>query len=296
VKRLETIRDFVRWGASGFQAAGLYYGHGTSNALDEALVLVRHALYLDHFLPEAYFDCRITDAERNAVNELFQRRINERLPAAYLTGQAWFAGLPFLVSEDVLVPRSPIAEILERGFEPWLEADRIERVLDLCTGSGCIALAAAHYLPHAEVDGVELSPAALAVAQRNGQELGLEEQVEFYLSDLFDALPAGSRYDVIVSNPPYVSPEEYASLPEEYRHEPVMGLKAEDEGLEIVQRILRQAADFLHPGGILIVEVGNSAEALEQRYPEVPFLWLEFERGGDGVFLLTEEQLQSCEF
>lgn len=296
MERLETIRDFVRWGASRFQAARLFYGHGTSNALDEALLLVLHALHLDHSLPDAYFDCRITDTERAVVNGLFQRRIEERLPAAYLTGQAWFAGLPFFVNEDVLVPRSPIAELLERGFEPWIEMERIERVLDLCTGSGCIALAAAHHLPHTEVDGVELSPEALRVAERNRRELGLEDQVQFYLSDLFDGLPPGSRYEVIVSNPPYVSPEEYAALPEEYHREPVLGLKAEEEGLAIVSRILRQAADFLQPGGILIVEVGNSAEALERRYPEVPFLWIEFERGGDGVFLLTEQQLRSCSF
>jgi ribosomal protein L3 glutamine methyltransferase len=227
---------------------------------------------------------------------LLRRRIDERLPAAYLTGQARFAGLPFQVNADVLVPRSPIAELLERGFEPWVEADAIGRVLDLCTGSGCIALAAAYYLPWAEVDATDLSEKALKVAEQNRQILGLQDRVHLYQADLYDALPSHSRYDVIVSNPPYVSRAEYDSLPAEYHREPVLGLEAADEGLEIAVRILRQAAEFLIPGGIIIIEVGNSAEALERRYPDVPFLWLDFERGGEGVFMLTREQLEGYEF
>lgn len=293
---LKTIRDFVRWGASRFIEAGLFFGHGSDNALDEALVLVLHALHLNHSLPPAYYDCRLTRTERQAVADLFQRRIEQRLPAAYLTGGAWFAGLYFKVDEHVLVPRSPIAELLEQGFEPWIEADRVGRVLDLCTGSGCIAIAAAHYLPEAEVDAVDISEPALVVAQENVERHGQEGQVHLYLSDLYEGLPAGVRYDVIVSNPPYVSHEEHEALPAEYHREPALGLKADDEGLEVAISILRGAKQRLNPGGILIVEVGNSAEALVQRYPEAPFLWLEFERGGDGVFLLTEQQLRDCRF
>lgn len=293
---LKTIRDFVRWGGSRFIEAGLTFGHGSDNALDEALVLVLHALHLNHSLPPAYYDCRLTRTERQVVADLFQRRIEQRLPAAYLTGGAWFAGLYFKVDEHVLVPRSPIAELLEQGFEPWIEADRVGRVLDLCTGSGCIAIAAAHYLPEAEVDAVDISAPALAVAQENVERHGQEGQVHLYLSDLYEGLPAGVRYDVIVSNPPYVSHEEHEALPAEYHREPALGLKADDEGLEVAIRILRGAKQRLNSGGILIVEVGNSAEALVDRYPDAPFLWLEFERGGDGVFLLTEQQLGDCRF
>jgi len=296
VDELKTIRDFVRWGASRFNEAGLFFGHGSDNALDEALGLVLHALHLNHSLPVSYLDSRLTAAERREVAALLQRRVDERLPAAYLTGGAWFAGLYFKVDENVLVPRSPIAELLERGFEPWIEADRVGRVLDLCTGSGCIAIAAAHYLPEAEVDAVDISEPALVVAEENIQRHGLEGRVNLYHADIYEGLPTGASYDVIVSNPPYVSHEEHQALPTEYHREPALGLAADDEGLALVIRILRGAAERLRPDGILIIEVGNSAEALERRYPEIPFLWLEFERGGDGVFLLTGEQLREYRF
>jgi ribosomal protein L3 glutamine methyltransferase len=296
VEDLITIRDYVRWGVSRFNEAGLFFGHGTDNALDESLSLVLHALHLDHSLPEAFLDSRLTLEEGESVAQLLLRRLNERVPAAYLTGEAWFAGLGFRINEHVLVPRSPIAELLERGFEPWVEADGVGRVLDLCTGSGCIAVAAAYYLPDAEVDAVDISSEALEVAAGNVADHGLGDRLNLYRSDLFDGLPAGVKYDVIVSNPPYVSTEEYAALPAEYHREPVLGLEAEDEGLEIALRILRQAAEFLNPGGIIVIEVGNSADALTRRYPGVPFVWLEFERGGDGVFLLTEQQLREYEF
>ena len=293
---LKTIRDFVRWGASRFNEAELFFGHGTENALDESLALVLHALHLDHTLPESFLDARLADTEKDAVAGLLQRRIDEQVPAAYLTGRSWFAGLEFAVNEHVLVPRSPIAELLERGFEPWIEADAVGRVLDLCTGSGCIAIAAAAYLPHAEVDAVDISTQALGVAADNVRKHGLEERLRLYCSDLYDALPEGAVYDVIVSNPPYVSHEEYQGLPGEYHMEPALGLEADDEGLAIVVRILRQASARLNSGGIIIIEVGNSADALERRYPDAPFTWLEFERGGDGVFLLTEEQLKAYPF
>ncbi len=296
IEQLKSLRDWVRWGASRFRAAGLFFGHGTDNALDEALVLVLHALHLDHSLPESYLDCRVTDSEARCIMNLLLRREQERLPAAYLTGRAYFAGLEFEVNPQVLVPRSPLAELIEQGFAPWLDADQIERGLDLCTGSGCIALAMAQYLPHAQIDAVELSEPALALAERNRQQLGLEQQTQFYLGDLFQPLPAEARYQIIVSNPPYVASEEYRSLPAEYLNEPRMGLEAADDGLEIVIEILRKADQFLSDDGILIVEVGNSAEQLQQRYPDAPFLWLEFARGGEGVFLLTREQLQQQRF
>ena len=288
---LTTLRDFVRRGASLFNEAGLFFGHGTNNALDEALQLVLHVLHLDHSLPQSYLDARLTSDEKKQVLELFQRRIRERIPAAYLTGKAWFAGLEFDVSSDVLVPRSPLAELIEEQFSPWLEASEVNAVLDLCSGSGCIAIACAYAFPQAQVDAVDISEAALKVARANVDKHHLRERVAVIASDLFEQLPL-RQYDLIVSNPPYVSSDEYRGLPPEYQHEPEIGLQAGDDGMDIVARILYEAAPFLAPGGIIIVEVGASADLLMARFPHIPFLWLEFEKGGDGVFLLTAEQLK----
>lgn len=287
---LISILDFVRWGASRFNAAGLFFGHGTDNALDEAMHLVLYALHMPPDLPPAYRDCRLTAGERVAVTDLVERRISERKPASYLTHRAWFAGIEFYVNEDVLVPRSPLAELIEAGFDPWIDAERVSRVLDLCTGSGCIGIAAAVHLPHVTVDLVDISAAALVVARTNIENHGLRERVEAIESDLFSSL-GERRYDVIVSNPPYVGAEELESLPDEYHKEPAIGLAGGESGLDLVLRILRDAPKYLNPEGILVVEVGNTAEELTRRFPDLPFLWLEFERGGEGVFLLNRDQL-----
>lgn len=287
---LVTVTDFIRWGASRFSAAGLHYGHGTDNPVDEALVLVRHALHLGHDLPREFYAARLTQAEKRTVLELFERRIDERVPAPYLTGEAWFAGLPFFVDKRVLIPRSPFAELIESGFAPWLEAERIERVLDLCTGSACIAIAAALAFPAATVDAVELSAEALDVARQNVDRHAVGEQVTLLEGDLWTPV-AGREYDLIVSNPPYVGTDEMAALPPEYGHEPAIGLHSGADGLEVVTRILAGARAHLRPGGVLVVEVGSSAEAVAATRPDLPFTWLEFARGGSGVFLLTAEEL-----
>ncbi len=287
---LTTVRDFIRWGASRFNAAGLVFGHGTDNALDESAALVMHTLRLPHELPEEYLDSVLTAAERKQVIKLFESRIETRKPAAYLTHEAWFAGLSFYVDERVLVPRSPIAELITDRFVPWVVPQQVGAVLDLCTGSGCIGIACAHAFPEARVDAVDLSPDALAVAQRNVEHHGLEQRVRLLESDLFEGLQ-GERYDVIVSNPPYVSLGEMQTLPQEFRHEPVLGLAAGADGMDVVARILAEAADHLTESGILIVEVGYSQEALMACYPDVPFLWLDIEHGGEGVFLLERHQL-----
>lgn len=290
-KELLTLRDWVRWGASRFNEAGLFFGHGTDNALDEALALVLHALHLDHQLPPDFLDARLASGEAAAILDLFRERVERRVPAAYLIGEARFAGLDFYVDENVLIPRSPIAELIGEGFAPWLQPDHVSSVLDLCCGSGCIGIACAYAFPDALVDLSDVSPAALEVAARNIERHGLDERVRALRADVYDGLD-GERYDLIVSNPPYVSLAEMATLPEEYRHEPGLALAAGEDGMDVVSRILAGGADYLRPGGIMVVEVGASAELLMKRYPEIPFLWLDFERGGDGVFLLTAEQLE----
>jgi ribosomal protein L3 glutamine methyltransferase len=290
--QLTTLRDYVRYAISCFNRAELFFGHGTSGPLDEAAALVLHALHLPYDLPGGYFQSTLTRAERGKVLELIERRIQERKPLAYLTHEAPFAGQQYYVDERVLVPRSPIAELIESEFSPWVEPDRVARILDLCTGSGCIAIACALAFPDADVDAVDISEDALEVADINRRSLDVEDRVRTIRSDLFTELQ-GERYDIIVSNPPYVSTAEWQGLPVEFHSEPRLGLESGPDGLDCVRRILRAAPNHLNDEGILIVEVGSAAEALVSAFPEVPFCWLEFERGGDGVFLLTAEQVRT---
>jgi len=294
IDELSTIKDFVRWGYSQLSGSGVWYGHGTDNPLDESQSLVLHALGLPYDTPRDYLDCNLTQDERTLIVEWIQRRIEERVPAAYLTHEAWFAQIPFYVDERVLVPRSPIAELIEAQFIPWVEPETVSRILDMCTGSGCIAIACAYAFPQAEVDAVDISTDALAVANINIQRQEMEEQVHAIESDLFTSLKK-TAYDIIISNPPYVSKADMDAMPGEYHHEPALGLAAGEDGLDIVHQILHDAADYLSDQGVLIVEVGNSQQALIDAYPQLPFLWLEFERGGEGVFLLTAEQLRDAD-
>ncbi|NNF51687.1 MAG: 50S ribosomal protein L3 N(5)-glutamine methyltransferase [Gammaproteobacteria bacterium] len=289
---LYTVADFVRWGTSRFEAAGLSYGHGTDNAADEACYLVQTALNLPVQMPDYFWRCRLTRSEKQILCDLFERRINERLPVAYLTGRAWFMGLPFYVDERVLVPRSPIAELLAQRCAPWVRPEEVRQVLDLCTGSGCIAVAAAHAFPGARVDASDLSGAALEVARRNVHEHGLEDRVRLFESDLFANIP-DARYQLIISNPPYVDAGAMSALAPEFTHEPAMGLAAGGDGLDIVRKILAEAADYLDTDGALVVEVGDSAGALISAFPDVPFTWVDFEHGGEGVFVLSAAELRA---
>ena len=289
-QELKTVRDFIRWGASYLGQAKLTYGHGTDNALDEAACLVLHAVHLPHDIPDHFLDGVLTQTERQKVLELLQDRVATRRPAAYLIHEAWFAGLRFYVDESVLVPRSPLAELIGNNLAPWVEEGRVRHILDLCTGSGCIGIACAVAFPDAWVDAVDISPEALSVARRNVAAHHLEDRVRIIQSDLFTSLD-DSTYDVIISNPPYVPHNVMAELDKEYRHEPVLGLVAGEDGLDIIRRILSDAAAYLNEDGVLIVEVGDSQEMVLQQFPEIPFLWLEFEHGGHGVFLLEKEQL-----
>lgn len=286
---LLTVRDYLRYASSRFADAPLFFGHGTDNVWDEAVQLVMRSLHLPLDNNTLFLDARLTRPERQLILDRLERRITDRVPLAYLLKEAWFMGLPFHVDERVLVPRSPLGELIQNGLQPWLGEHPVTRVLDLCTGSGCIGIAAATVFEEALVDLADISTDALAVAATNIEYHELGDRVRTLRADVFDGIE--DRYDVILSNPPYVDAEDIGDMPAEYRHEPVLGLAAGGDGLDIARRILAGAARHLNPGGLLIVEVGNSWVALQEAFPELPFTWLEFENGGDGVFLLTAEDL-----
>jgi ribosomal protein L3 glutamine methyltransferase len=287
---LATIIDFIRYGASRFSAAGLTFGHSYDNALDESTHLVLQTLHLPHDLSPAYGQARLTSDEKVELIALFEKRINERTPVAYLTGKAWFAGLEFISDTRALVPRSPIAEMILGGFSPWLDERDIVRALDLCTGSGCIGIAMASYNADWLVDLVDISDDALALAQENIAYQNVADRVRTIKSDLFAGV-RDERYDLIVSNPPYVTEDEFDALPAEYAHEPKLGLTAGNDGLDFALRILVEAPDLLTKDGVLIVEVGESERALVELLPEVPFSWVEFDVGQMGIFVIDRRDL-----
>ena len=289
-RRADTVGRLLERATKRLARARLHYGHGTDNVRDEAAALVFHALRLAHDSAPASYRLPVTLAGTAAVEALLDRRIRERLPSAYLTGVTWFAGHEIRVTPDVLVPRSPLAELCERGFAPWIDPAAVGRVLDIGTGSGCIAIAAAHALPRARVDATDVSARALAVARGNVRRHRLGGRVAVRRANVYVGL-RGRRYDVIVSNPPYVPAAEMRRLPREFQAEPVLGLKAAARGLAIIDRILAGARRHLRPGGILVVEAGNTAAELRRRHSGLPFTWLEFERGGGGVFLLRAADL-----
>jgi len=290
-EQLHTVSDFCRYGATLFNQAELFFGHGNDNALDESLTLILFALSLPQEMSEKVMSCRLVEHEKHDILELFQQRIDTQKPIAYITNLAYFAQLPFYVDERVLVPRSPIAELIEKHFDPFFsQQNSPKRILDLCTGSGCIAIACASYFPEAEVDAVDLSIDALNVAEINIGNHGLSAQVIPIQSDVFSGIDA-QTYDLIVTNPPYVDEDDINSLPAEFSHEPEMGLGCGEDGLDIVRVILAESAQHLNDNGVLICEVGNSQHHVEVLYPEVDFQWLSFERGGHGVFVLSKEVL-----
>ncbi len=291
LQTLTTIRDFVRWGSSEFLRNELSFGHGFVAALDESRYLVLHALSLPYDWPDTCLDAVLTIPEREQVIDILQLRVNSRRPAAYITRESWFCGLRFYVDERVLVPRSPIAELISNQFEPWSDSSRVRRILDLCTGSGCIAIASKYHFPAAEVCASDISAAALEVARLNLEQHDLGDQINLYESDLFVSIPAQS-FDVIVSNPPYVNAEDMSALSEEFHHEPALGLRAGDDGLLLVDRILAGAGAFLSDCGVIFVEVGNSQMAMESRYDFLPMTWVEFEFGGGGVCAIQAQDLR----
>lgn len=289
--QLFTLRDLMRFAVSRFNEANLFFGHGTDNAWDEAAYLLLHTLHLPLDRLDPFMEARLTATERAAVLDTIRRRINERVPASYLTHEAWLGERRFYVDQRVIVPRSHIAELLEDQLSPWIEDPwAVRRALDLCTGSGCLAILAAIAFPEAQVDAIDLSPDALQVARRNVTDYGLESRVHLIESDAFTAIDS-QRYDLIISNPPYVNAESMAELPDEYRREPELALASGEDGLDFTRIILSKAADHLNPGGVLVVEIGHNRDALEDAFPETPFVWLDTAAGDDFVFLLRREDL-----
>lgn len=290
-KDFNTLIDFLRFGISQANAKDLYFGHGTDNAFDDILNLILESLFLPVGSDPILWQGTLTKEEKSRLCQRLEQRIIERIPVPYITNKAYFCDLQFLVDERVLIPRSPIAELIQQHFSPWTGQGLVENILDLCTGSGCIAIACSYAFPDAHIDAVDISLDALAVAKMNCELHGVEESVALIESNCFSNVPA-TKYDIIVSNPPYVGKNEMKTLPEEYLHEPKLALEANNNGLALVQEILRTAIQFMTEEGILVVEVGNSEEELIATYPDVPFTWLDFEKGGQGVFLLTAQQLK----
>ena len=287
---VRTVQQAVAWAADCLAAQPLVYGHGTDNAYDEAAALVFHAAGHAHADAARVYPLVFPTTAAVILVGLLERRIRERLPSAYLTGRTWFAGLEMRVGQGVLVPRSPLAELIVEQFVPFLEPEQVRRVVDIGTGSGCIAIACAYYLPLAQVDAVDISPVALERARENIALHGLASRVRPVLSDHYAGL-GGAHYDLIIANPPYVPAAEVAALPAEYQHEPALGLAAGADGLDSVRALLQGALEHLNPGGVLLVEVGDTEAAVAATWPQLPFLWLEFAHGGGGVFLITREQL-----
>lgn len=290
---METLTDAVRWAASRFEAAGVRYGHGTDNAIDEAAALVLATLRLPPDLDALYFGARLSADEKALIAERLRQRVDERRPVPYITGEAWFAGLSFRVDERVLIPRSPVAELIEAGFQPWLDPDAISRIADVGTGCGCIAVACADAFPDAHVDALDTSEGALELTRLNSADHGVRDRVEAIYSDLLSGLTAEPDYDLIVANPPYVASERIDAMPREFRHEPRAGLDGGADGLDLVHPLLRQAAARLRDDGLLVCEVGHSWPAFERAYPDLAVEWIAFARGGAGVFVITGAELRS---
>jgi len=292
IEQLLTLRDYVRWTLSEMNRHKVYFGHGHVEAFDEALQLVFNAVDLPWDSSAELLDAKLLPSERARVVDFVQQRCLQRKPLPYITGEAWFMGLPFTVDERVLIPRSPIAQLIEQHFQPWLGDVDVERVLDLCTGSGCIGIACAYAFDQAEVDLADLSHDALAVAEINVARHEMQDRVRIVHSDLFNSLE-GEVYDLIVTNPPYVDAPDVASMPAEYQHEPAMALGSGDDGLDITRRILKEAGRHLSEQGLLVVEVGNSEVHLMQAYPDLPLIWVELDQGGNGVFVIDAPSLRA---
>lgn len=289
-EEIKTARHLIDWAARLFEKNNLYFGHGTNNAMDESVFMVLRSLGYSFDVDDEILDLALDIKQKEKVINRIRERVYTRKPAAYILNEAWFAGLPFYINEQVLVPRSPIAELIVERFSPWCDGKSVKNILDIGTGCGCIAIATALEFDQAVVDAVDISADALAVAKRNIASYGLQQRINPVVSDLFQNL-SGKQYDLVIANPPYVDDADMATLPAEYRHEPVGGLYAGKNGLDVVNRILADAANHLTEKGIIVVETGNSQVALIRQYPGVPFFWLEFEHGGEGVFLLSRDEL-----
>jgi len=288
---LHTVRDWLRYAVSRFSRAGLVFGHGSDNAYDEAAYLLLRTLHLPPDLLEPFLDARLLDSERAAVREIIERRVTERLPAPYLTGEAWLRGRRFEIDHNVLVPRSPIAELLDDALAPWVpDSTEVRSVMDMCTGSGCLAILASQAFEYATVEAVDISDAALAVARRNVATYGMEGRLTLHRSDLFDDLPE-MQMDLIICNPPYVNAASMSALPPEYRHEPGLALAGGADGMDLVRRILRDAPRFLVPGGHLVLEIGHERPYFEAAFPSLEPVWLATSTAPDQILLLTREQL-----